>query len=382
MYYAGRVVVAPLDAPRFLVKGYNSTPETWIYPVPLRIGHYYGIAAFMKLFGLPPERAGVDLSMACSILQLAVVALMGLRFFNRWAVLATLALLSVSPWDLEMSRRVWGDGVCGPLAMVIVWLCAEICVRQRKGPWFAALWICSVYFLLIKETGGFFYGFCVLGLAVESWLRERSWKRVAWISGGAVGTALCSFAIMTALCGGLSAALETIRHNAQSTAGNVYATVFQNGPWYSFPIGLWVLSPLSAFGAALGLVALIRRRDSLGDVLSLTKNQRMIATGMGALIVLVIAMATVPAQLKNLRYISFILGPWYLMAGLGLSYLVAGLRKLLGERATVPVMGVAVLVVVASCWSDYSGYRELFLRRGAMDLNIRQVVTFPFETGG
>jgi hypothetical protein len=176
--------------------------------------------------------------------------------------------------------------------------------------------------------------------------------------------------------------LETIRHNAQSTAGNVYATVFQNGPWYSFPIGLWVLSPLSAFGAALGLVALIRRRDSLGDVLSLTKNQRMIATGMGALIVLVIAMATVPAQLKNLRYISFILGPWYLMAGLGLSYLVAGLRKLLGERATVPVMGVAVLVVVASCWSDYSGYRELFLRRGAMDLNIRQVVTFPFETGG
>ncbi len=91
------------------------------------------------------------------------------------------------------------------------------------------------------------------------------------------------------------------------------------------------------------------------------------------MIVLVIATATFPAELKNLRYISFIVGPWYLMAALGLSYIATRAR-----RAAIPVIAAAVLL---SCWSDYSRYRELFVWREWPDLDIRHIVSSPFDHG-
>jgi hypothetical protein len=374
MVYAQRVAGDPLGAPRVMTGEYNQFSKNWVYPIPLRIAYFYSIAAIMKLGRMDPERAGVALSTASSIAQLAAVALFGLRFFNRWTVLAALALLSVSFQDLTMARRVWGDGVSGCAAMILLWLCAEASVRQRAGAWFAAIWVWSAYFLLLKESGGFFFGFCVLGLAIESWRRHRSWRLVAWILAGAVGTAAYSFALMAYLCGGVSAALETTRHSAQSAPHNLYGAMFQSGPWYSLPLGLWVLGPLAAFCCAAGLAALI----APGNARSLDPRQRAIALGLGALIVLVITAATLPPALKNLRYISFIVGPWYLMAGLGLTYMVTRLRGILGPRAGRALNVAAVLLVLVSCWSDYSRFHELVVRRGMADLDVLEVVTLPF----
>jgi len=382
MYYAGQVVKAPLAAPHNLAAAYNSSPANWTYPIPLRIAYYYSIAAIMKLSGVHAEQAGVALSTFSSILQLAMVALVGLRFFNRWTTLVALALLAVSPQDLAMARRVWGDGVSGCAAMIILWLCAEICTRRRARVWYALLWTCGAYFLLLKESGGFFLGFCALGLAVHSWRRDRSWKHVAWILAGAAGTGIFSFALMARLCGGAAAALETVHHSAQAAPTNLYGALYQSGPWYSFPLGLWILSPLTAFGCAAGLIALILPENSLGDVLGLDRQQREIASGMGVLILLVIAAATLPPALKNLRYISFIAGPWYLMGALGLSYIMGRLRSGLGHRAAVPLTAIAAFAVLYSCRTDYLRFRRIILRRDVKDLDIRQIVTSPFDGAG
>jgi hypothetical protein len=255
MYYARNTLADPYDAPREFVRKYNLHRHNWDFPIPLRIGYYYSIAAVMKLCDTTPERAGVGLSIACSIAQLAMVALFGLRFFNRWTVLTAVALLSVCPQDLAMARRVWSDGVAGCAAMILLWICAEISVRPRAKPWYAALWIWSAWFLLLKESGGFFFGFCVSGLALQSWLRDRSWQRVAWIFTGAIATALFSFLVMAVMCGGVDAALDIVRHNVQALPANDYLLTSQEGPWYSFPLGLWVLSPLTAFACAVALAA-------------------------------------------------------------------------------------------------------------------------------
>ena len=278
-----------------------------------------------------------------------------------------------------MARRVWGDGVSGCAAMVFLWLCAEASLQPRARPWFTALWIWGAYFLLLKESAGFFFGLCVLGLAILSWLQYRSRNRVAWILAGGAGTALCGFALMAIMCGGIQPALETLRHSAQAAPGNIYGAAYQTGPWYSLPLALWVLGPLAAFGCAAALLAQLLPGHSLKCVLSLNQRQQAVAIGMSALIILMIAAISWAPALKNLRYISFIQGPWYLMAALGLSYIVARFRSILGPRAAMPITVAAVLVVLFSCWSDYARYRELAVRRGMRDLDIRHAVTMPFE---
>jgi hypothetical protein len=379
--YATKIVQDPLHGPRDLVARYNSAARYWVYPFPLRIGYLYLIAGVMKLVGCGAARAGVILSTASSILEFACVAGFGLRFFNRWTVLAALALLSVSPQDLAMARRVWADGVAACGAMMFIWICAEISVRPRARLWFAALWLWGGFFLLLKESGGFFFGFCLLGLAVESWRQTRSWKRPAAIFTGALATAVCSFSVMALACGGLGPALDAARHTGSAALVNPYGINYQSGPWYSYAIGLWVLSPFTAFCCAVGLVALIRPRNPLGEVLALDQSQRDIALGLGGLILLVIITATLPSTLKSIRYLSFIFGPWYLMAALGLTYLMVRARNAFGASAALPLTAVFLSVIVFSCWSDYWLYRDLFIRRAIPDLAIRLVATSPFEPG-
>ncbi len=377
--YATRMARDPLHGPRDLVALYNSSAKYWIYPFPLRIGYLYLIAGVMNLVHCGATQAGVVLSTASSILELALVAGFGLRFFNRWTVVAALALLSVSPQDLAMARRVWADGVAACGAMMFIWICAEISVRPRARLWFAALWLWGGCFLLLKESGGFFFGFCVLGLAAESWRQTGSWKRPAAIFAGALVTAICSFSVMAIACGGLGPALDAARHTGTAALGNPYGIYYQSGPWYSYAIGLWILSPFTAFCCAVGLIALIRPTDRLGEVLALDPSQRTIALGLGGLILLVIITATIPSTLKSIRYLSFVFGPWYLMAALGLTYMMIRLRNAFGVRAALPLTAVCLCVILISCWSDYSLYRDLIIRRAIPDLSIRMVATSPFE---
>jgi len=304
-----------------------------------------------------------------------------LRFFGWRVALVATALMSVCPEDLAMAGRVWSDGPAGCAAMVFVWLCAEIAVRPRATLWFTALWIWTVYFLLIKESGGVFFGFCILGLAINSWRRDRSSKGPAWILAGAVATAWCAFALMAVLCGGVPAALECIRVNAGYLPNNLYALYRQQGPWYSFPLALWILSPLTAFGCAIALAALVIPRNSPGEALSLDQKQRPIAIGLGALIVLVIISASIPFGLKNLRYISLITGPWHLMAALGLTYAFTRLSNLAPARARTVITAAAVILLFVCCWADYSRYRDYVVRREMFDLDIREIVTSPLDSG-
>jgi hypothetical protein len=379
MDYAGNVAADPVDAPSALVAGYNDNPQNWFYPIPLRIGFYYPVAGVMKLCHTTPERAGVAVSTAASIAQLAFVALFGLRFFNRWTALTALALLSVSPHDLAIARRVWCDGLAGSVAMILVWLCAEISVRSRATLWYAAFWFSSAWFFLIKESGGVFFGFCIAALLVQSWRRHRSWQRIGGILAGAIVAALCSFLGMAILCGGVAAALDNVRHNIQGLPNNTYLYSNQEGPWYSLPLGLWVLSPLTAAGFTIALITLFLPRKSLRDILALNGPQNTIVIGLGALILMTITLATCSLGLKNLRYISFIVGPWYLMAALGLTYIALRLRSLCNQHGRAPVTAALVLLLLSSCWSDYARYREIVVRREIPDLDIRDVETYPFD---
>lgn len=377
-YYAQYCATDPLHGPARFVAIYNANSAEWQYPIPLRIGYNYLIAAVMKVTGLAAIPAGVRLSIAASILQFAFAGLIGLRFFNRWAVLAALVLLSVSPLDLAVARRVWGDGVNGCAATIFLWIAAELTMRKRKLGWSIGLWLLAVFFMLLKETAVFFVGFTVLGLATDSWLKTRSWKRPALYLAGAGTAGLCGFCLLITFCGGLPAVMETMRADFETIPHNLYGLSHQQGPWYSLPAGLFVLSPITAIGAAAGMFLVVFRGSSVAEHLSMTQQQVWIARGIAGLIILVLAAATLPAALKNLRYTTLIIAPWYLMAGLGLSYAARLLQDIFSPRISVPVMAGCLLLLGFAWWSDYARYMDLVVRREIPDLDIRRVMEAPF----
>jgi biotin transporter BioY len=377
--YVISIAREPVAAPRELVRIFNLSPGAWLYPIPLRVGYLYMIWAMAELRHLSPEQAGVAVSTAASIVQLLMVAVIGLRFFGRWTALAAVALLGVCPADLTMADRVWCDEPIAAGGIIFLWLCLEIAFRRRGWPWYAALWICGGYFMLIKETAGFFYGFCLAALMIQTWLQHRDWRKIAALAAGAVVTAAVSFAVMACLCGGVPAALETIRHNAQAEAGNTFQNNYMRGPWYSIPLGFWILSPLTGTMCAVACVALFLRRNSLGNVLNLDQRQRAVAWWLFGLITLVTVAITLPGNLMDLRYVSFILGLRYLMAGLGLTYTVSRLRSAGGKRAAGLATAAAVIALLVSSRADYSTYRRIYVDRHVNDLDILRVVMEPFE---
>ncbi len=376
MHYVQKCAAAPLSAPRELVAAYNGLPIFWTYPIPLRVSYIYLIVLVMKLSGATPEHAGTAVSAGASILQLGIVALFGARFFNRWTAVAAVALLAVSPVDLAMSRRIWCDGVAGCAAMILLWICVEISSRDRaKRRWFAALWIWSAFFLLLKESGGIYFGFCIGGLAVQTWRRSHSWKQIGYILAGAILAAACAFGIMTLLCGGIGAAIETAHHSAQAAPTNKYGINFQSGPWYSIPLALGLLSPLTACGvlAAAFLLAANFKKPLLSPF------QRDIAIWLSLLILLTIVGITLPPALKNLRYISFVIGPWYLLGAFGFNQAVILIIHSLSRRLAMLVVMVAIGALSFGSVNDLLRYRRLFIHLALPDLNVRQMISPPLQ---
>jgi hypothetical protein len=378
MYYAEQTVNSPFEAPRSLVQEYNRDPQKWIYPPPLRIGYYYTLAAIMGLFHVKAEAAGVELSGVCSSLELIFMVLLGMRYLSRWTVLIAAALLSVCPPDLFMAHRVWQDGVTGSAGMIFLWLCVKVAESRKAGWWLAALWSYSLYFLLIKETSAIFYSACLLGVMICAVRREdQGWRRAGIIAAGGAVTALCSFVILALLCGGVPAVLAVVRHNSEALSGNVYATLYQNGPWYSLPLAFWVTSPLTTAGSFAGLLILCLPGRYRARYFQLTARQTSVMRALGVLIVFIIAAATVPPSFKNLRYVSFILGPWHLMSAFGISSMLTVLARSTGRRMALALPWIAFAVIALSCRADYLRYKEVFFN-GIPDLNVRQLIDSPF----
>ncbi len=183
MDYATRVAHSGSQETRALVESYNRDKQEWIYPPPVRAGYIYLVAGVMKLSGASAEQAAVSVSSTFSVLGFAVVALLGLRFFNRWAVLIGLALLSVSPLDLAIARRAWQDSVWGGIGLFLFYLAMEASVSSRPRFWRMCFWVVAAYFLLTKESALLVYGLMTLWLIGCAWLEDAPCRNVsAWRS--------------------------------------------------------------------------------------------------------------------------------------------------------------------------------------------------------
>ncbi len=352
-----------------LIKDYNSDKKLWIYPPPSRVGYIWFLSGVMKLTGRMDEKAGSYISCAFSILSLILLIIIGLRFFNPWVALGGLLLMSVSPMDLAISRRSWQDAMFGCIGLALIYLASEIGRNTKKILWVLPFVALGSYAVLIKEPGIIIYGLCMIWLCWVLFVREKLFLNGSiLIIGGVLGSGISALLLVHA-AGGLTPVLEVIRHVKEAMPTNTYAIEYQSGPWYQFLHGFWIMSPASVLLCVLGITGIVmpsgrlypdidRRREAIGILLIST-------------VFFLIAIATPYCQ--NLRYVSVLYVPFYLLGGLGLWYAAMALKSLLRDFPFyVIIVSLALLLIVASI-SDYANFKKIFIRTGILDVSIRMV---------
>jgi hypothetical protein len=243
---------------------YDTFTLMWPYPPPFVSGTWCLVAEDHE--GDVPGQPRLLTLVSCvsSILTLAAVAWIGLRFFGLWQTFVALLLMSVSPFDLAMARRGWQDSLLGCVALWMMVMCFEI---QKGGPRTSSLvplWILGTYCMLVKESGIVVYGLCFLWLLWIFWFQEKSLKHCLLLAlCAAIGMAT-SVGLMAFASGGLRLTADIIRHNMGSVEHNAYALTYQSGRWTSYAEGLWMLSPLATVLSVLGIVAVTLRRTGPG----------------------------------------------------------------------------------------------------------------------
>ena len=379
--YATYVAGSGIEGGRALVQKYNRDIRLWIYPPPTRLGYIYLVAGVMKLSGVSADRAAVSVSSVFSIGGFFVAAWLGLRFFDRWAVLVGLALLSVSPIELAIARRAWQDSVSGCIGLLLFYLCLEASISMRPKIWRICFWAAGAYYLTIKGSALVVYGLCTLWLVGSAWLQEGSLRKCFYLVVASALVGAASFAVLAWSSGGAFSVMETIQHSILARGWNKYGQQFQNGPWYWFFLGFLALSPITTLLCVAGIAMMILPKGAGVASLSLGMRQRYAAWAIIYLIFTLLIAATVPAALKNLRYVTILVGPCCLLSGLAVVYLLAF------PRVKLPLWGyhfatcAVALGLGLACLTDYRRFERIFVRNQLDDLAIVRVINSARAAG-
>jgi hypothetical protein len=381
MHYATQVADSGTQGAHMLVQSYNRDKQQWIYPPPIRLGYIYLVAAVMKLSGASPERAAVSVSSIFSVMGFFVVALLGLRFFDRWAVLVGLALLSVSPIDLAIARRAWQDSVWGCIGVFFFYLCMEASVSSRPKLCRICFWVVAAYYLTIKESALLVYGVCTVWLVGSAWLRERSLQKCLRIALMSVVVVAASFVVLAWYSGGAFPAVEAIQHSVQSRAWNEYAHLYQRGPWHSFLTAFWMMSPITTLFCIVGIATVTWSRNLRPVASGLGTRQRQIGWAMVYLIGTLVFAMTVAPDCKNLRYTTILFGPICLLAGLGIVRLLTLAKYDLGISGYRSALCGVVILLGLTGLTDYRRFKRVFVQYALDDLAIVRVINYAFAAG-
>ena len=363
--YAARLADQGFGVYRELFATYNGNPDRWIYPSPSRFGNVLLSAAVMRATGVRDGRAGAAASWLFSILSVALVAWMGLRFFNPWVALFAAALMACSFGELGMARRAWQDSTFGFCGLLMTYLGCEIGRSPRTKKLYAALFAVGAFSCLTKETAPLAYGLVLLWLAGLA-LRESSWKRVAAVAATGAASLAVALAVWIALAGDARIALASVEHSTRSAAG-AWARQYCSGPWYQFPYLLWITGPLTALAALAGAAGVAVSLYST-RVSKFAAGFDHTAAGLVAFVALgFVSLAAFVPNLQYLRIISPADGSYCLLAGLGLWFPLS----LPVARAPRYAAGLAVgIAILAAGIHDYRSFTNVVVGSGMEELSV------------
>jgi 4-amino-4-deoxy-L-arabinose transferase-like glycosyltransferase len=344
-----------------LIEAYNSTPTAWLRPPPTRIGYLWLLAGAMKLTNNDSVNTGAYISTFFSVLSLLFITVIGLRFFNQWTALTALLFLSVSPMELAIARRAWQDAMFGCWGLMLIYFCCEIIHNANKIVWYILLLVLGSYCVLIKESALIVYGLCMLWILWMCIAKQKHFLKALLLSLSGIVGIIISVSALVISAGGLNPILTLYKHFIETMPANAYAVEYQSGPWYYLLGGLWLLSPVNLFLCIVGIFSGIFVPSSI----NINKNA---VRGIIFFMVSFIGITIVTPYCQNVRYISPVFAPFYLISCLGLWQVISFANHRVKKHHFYIITTFILMVVVSIATNEYQNFRKIFVKGAAMDL--------------
>jgi hypothetical protein len=182
------------------------------------------------------------------------------------------------------------------------------------------------------------------------------------LSGVAISTSLLT---LVYAAGGIEPVIEVLKHIKEAMSTNIYAIEYQSGPWYYFLQGFWILTPMNAFLCVFGIAGTFL--FSLPN----DKNRSAIFSIIFFMVVFMTVTILTP-YCQNLRYVSVLYVPFYLIAGLGLWYIVSFIKPRMKDSFVYVAIAFIIAIILVAA-SDYQNFKKIFVRTGIPDVSIRMV---------
>ncbi|HYM82098.1 MAG TPA: glycosyltransferase family 39 protein [Candidatus Limnocylindria bacterium] len=348
-----------------MLRTYNQTPELWVYPSPVRVGYLWILTGAMHLTQTANLEITTAVSAVFSGLSLVLLAWIAYRFFDPWVALVSLLFLAVSPLDLAIARRTWQEAVVACFALALVGA-ALAAMRQRSSPgWAVALLVLGGYALLIKETNSIVFALCALGLAV-AWIARGRRRAACLLLGGAAATVVASATVLVATAGGIDELRAVYARLFVSGQATEYFRKYQTGGPMYYVKGLGILHPAPFLLGFVGCVLAILP-ERWARVLS-ADSERLRALRFTSVYVLGFSAVALLHTQKNLRFLSVIYAPAYLMAAALVQAIARGVALRLPRsraRVAVAVLGLSLVVLAGF---DLQRFIRYFVAEGIPDL--------------
>ncbi len=353
-----------------------SNKELWIFfpPPPTRVGYLWLLAGVMKTLNNVGINVGAYISLVFSCISLLLVMALGLRFFNPWITLYALLFMGVSPMELAIARRTWQDAMVGCIGLSLIYFSCEISRNIKRPIWYLILIVIGTYYVSVKESGIFIYGLCVMWLLWVLLIKEKSILNgmcLIILSALGVGVAIT---ILTQISGGVTTIIDSMRCWVKAMPTNQYAIEYQSGPWYYFLEGFWIVSPLSAILCLIGIAGSLLPQEILPKTgtFSNAVNHRAIR-GIVLFIIVFMTAAILTPLFQNMRYVSVLYAPFYLISGLGLWCVISIARSMLKVFYFRIAVASIIVAIIFMAVRDYKAFEKIFIRTGIKDVSIKML---------
>jgi 4-amino-4-deoxy-L-arabinose transferase-like glycosyltransferase len=239
-----------------LVQQYLDQPAAWLYPHPMRWGHFALTTVACDVAGRCDARVLADLSTAAGILSILLIFLLGRDLLGDECAAVAAALAVTSPLQLAMGRRALQDEVFCASVLLTLWLAARVVRsaessrRERLVLTIAAI-ASTTLMLGIKESAVLLYP-ALLAFVI---LLAPAPRRVFPLVAPLVVVPPVLYALITiAVSGGVRRclALAHIVLTAGISSSTPFVQEFSSGPWHRPLFDLVILSPLVMLLAVVG----------------------------------------------------------------------------------------------------------------------------------
>lgn len=344
-----------------LIQEYKGDADAKLYPPPTRVGFIRAIAALMRWTGRQDEGVGARISFAASVVSLAVLAAIGLRFLPPWAAAAAMLLYTVLPADIAIARRTWSDALVELAGLLLIWFACEITREPDRRLWLILSALVGALALTVKESIPVPYTLCGLWVL---WIltRRKLWANMGiYLAATALGMGL-SLWWLAGQVGSLNDYVSIVMGIPKANATNPYALEYASGPPYLLLLAFWIIAPVTSLLGAAGLcVVLLKKREQ--PLLLLT----------GFTIAYVAIAMSIPHWI-NLRYLGNTFGPVCLLGGFAAWYLISAGCRWMDNADRRPFAAVAIAIILGGAVADYLRFQRYFVRDEMVDLSIKMLV--------